>query len=62
MNFNCIFASCNYKRNDVKEEEFLKHLKEGHWDEISDISKKENISIKMVEMMSISNSKVFINS
>ncbi len=62
MNFNCIFASCNYKRNDVKEEEFLKHLKEEHRDEILDISKKENISIKMVEMMSTSNSKVFINS
>jgi len=37
-------------------------LKEEHHDEISDISKKENISIKMAEMMVTSNSKVFINS
>jgi hypothetical protein len=29
---------------------------------MSDISKKENIPIKMAEMITISNSKVFINS
>ena len=26
MNFNCVFPSCNYKRNDIEEEEFLIHL------------------------------------
>ena len=62
MNFNCVFPSCNYKRNDIEEEEFLKHLKEEHYNEMADISKKENIPIKMVEMMTVSNSKVFINS
>jgi len=62
LNFNCVFPSCNYKRNDIEEEEFLKHLKEEHQNEMLDISKKENIPIKMVEMMTISNSKVFINS
>ncbi|MDH3204802.1 MAG: hypothetical protein OEL81_09025 [Nitrosopumilus sp.] len=62
MNFNCVFPSCNYKRNDIEEKEFLKHLKEEHHNEMSDISKKENMSIKMAEMITISNSKVFINS
>ena len=62
MNFNCIFTSCNYKRNNTEEEEFLKHLREEHHNEILDISKKENISIKMAEMIATSNSKVFINS
>ena len=62
MNFNCVFASCIYKRNDIEEEEFLKHLKEEHHDEILDISNKENIPIKMAEMITVSNSKVFINS
>ena len=62
MNFNCIFSSCNYKRNDIEEEEFLKHLKEEHHNEMLDISKKENIPIKTAEMMTVSNSKVFINS
>ena len=62
MNFNCIFPSCNYKRNDIEEEEFLKHLKEEHQNEILDTSKKEEIPVKMVEMMAISNSRVFINS
>ncbi|MGY5149075.1 MAG: hypothetical protein ACW9W3_03345 [Candidatus Nitrosopumilus sp. bin_68KS] len=62
MNFNCIFSSCNYKRNDIEEEEFLKHLKDKHHDEILDISNKENMSVKMAEMITVSNSKVFINS
>ncbi|QLH03063.1 hypothetical protein C5F47_05630 [Nitrosopumilus cobalaminigenes] len=62
MNFNCIFPSCNYKRNDIEEEEFQKHLEEEHGNEIKDISEKESIPIKMAEMMTISNSKVFINS
>jgi predicted small metal-binding protein len=61
LNFNCIFSSCDYKRNDV-EEDFLKHLKEEHNNEIIDISKKETIPIKMAEMIAVSNSKVFINS
>ncbi len=62
MNFNCVFESCNYKRNDIEEEEFLIHLKDVHHDEMLDISKKENIPIKIAEMMTVSNSKVFINS
>ena len=62
MNFNCVFPTCNYKRNNIEEEEFLKHLKETHHNELLDISKKENIPITMAEMITISNSKVFINS
>jgi hypothetical protein len=61
LNFNCVFPSCDYKRNDIEEEEFLKHLKDEHSNEMSEISEKENIPIKMVEMMTVSNSKVFIN-
>ena len=62
MNFNCIFPSCDYKQNDIEEEEFLMHLKEEHDKDMQDISKKEKMSIKMAEMITISNSKVFINS
>ena len=62
LNFNCIFTSCGFKQNNVEEEEFLKHLSEKHSDEILEISKKENMSIKAVEMITISNSIVFINS
>ncbi|AJW71024.1 hypothetical protein NADRNF5_1338 [Nitrosopumilus adriaticus] len=62
MNFNCVFTSCNYKRNDIEEKEFIKHLKELHVDEILDISNKENIPVSMAEMIIVSNSKVFINS
>lgn len=62
MNFNCVFPFYNYKRNDIEEKEFLKHLKEEHHNEMLNISKKENIPIKMAEMMTVSNSKVFINS
>jgi len=62
LNFNCVFPSCNYKRNDIEEDDFLKHLKDEHRDEMKEISEKENIPIKMAEMMTISNSKVFINS
>ena len=62
MNFNCIFTTCNYKQNNVEESEFLKHLQDEHTKEIIDISKKENMSIKAVEMITISNSRVFINS
>jgi len=62
LNFNCIFPSCSFKCNDIEEEEFLKHLNEEYHDEMLDISKKENISIKMAEMITVSNSRVFINS
>ena len=61
MNFNCVFPSCDYKRNGI-EEEFLNHLKEEHHSEMLDVSMKENMPINMVEMITISNSKVFINS
>jgi hypothetical protein len=37
-------------------------LRETHHAEMENSSEKENISIEMIEMMSISNSKVFINS
>ena len=62
MNFNCIFTTCNFKQNNIEESEFLKHLQDEHTKEIIDISKKENMSIKAVEMITISNSIVFINS
>ena len=45
-----------------EEKEFLKHLDEVHHNEIIDISKNENIPVKMVEMITVSNSTVFINS
>jgi hypothetical protein len=62
LNFNCIFTSCSFKQNDVEEEEFLNHLNKEHHDEILEISKKENIPIKMAEMIVVTNSTVFINS
>ena len=62
LNFNCIFSSCSFKCNNVDEDEFLKHLNKEHRDEILEISKKENISIKMAEMIAVTNSTVFINS
>jgi len=62
LNFNCIFTSCSFKQNNVEEEEFLKHLSEDHPDEIIDISKKENIPIKIAQMIAVTNSTVFINS
>ena len=62
LNFNCIFTTCNFKQNNIEESEFLKHLQDEHTKEIIDISKKENMSIKAVEMITISNSRVFINS
>ena len=61
LNFICIFTTCNYKQNNIEESEFLKHLQDEHTKEIIDISKKENMSIKAVEMITISNSRVFIN-
>ena len=60
-NFNCVFPECDYKRNDIEEKEFLKHLKEEHYDEILEVAKKENMSVETVEMMTVSNSKIFIN-
>ena len=62
LNVNCIFSSCDFKRNNIEEKEFLKHLSDEHSDEILEISKKENMSIKAVEMITTSNSTVFINS
>ena len=62
MNFNCVFPTCDYKENNIEEKEFLQHLKEKHHDEMKSISEKENISIGIAEMITISNSKVFINS
>ena len=62
LNFNCVFPLCPFKCNNVEEIEFLKHLKEEHSNELLKISKKENMSIKAVEMITTSNSSVFINS
>ncbi len=62
MNFNCIFPNCTFKQNNIMEEEFLQHLNDVHYDEILDSSEKENIPVEAVRMMSVSNSKVFINS
>ena len=62
LNINCIFSSCDFKQNNIEEKDFLKHLSETHSNEILEISKKENMSIKAVEMITISNSIVFINS
>jgi hypothetical protein len=62
LNFNCIFPSCSFKCNDIEEEVFLKHLNEKHPKDMQDISKKENMPIKAVQMITISNSTVFINS
>ena len=62
LNVNCIFLSCDFKRNNIEEKDFLNHLIEKHSDEMLEISKKENMSIKAVEMISMSNSIVFINS
>jgi len=62
LNFNCVFPSCDFKENDIEEEEFLKHLNDVHHDEMVEVSERENIPIKMVEMISVSNSTVFINS
>jgi hypothetical protein len=61
VNFNCVFSSCSYKRNGIEEKEFLIHLKDQHYAEMLEISKKENMPINMVEMITISSSRVFIN-
>jgi len=45
-----VFPLCHFKCNNVEEIEFLKHLKEEHSDELLKISKKENMSIKAVEI------------
>jgi len=62
LNINCIFSSCDFKHNNIEETDFLKYLSEKHSDEILEIAKKENMSIKAVEMITVSNSTVFINS
>ena len=62
MNFNCVFPSCDFKENDITEEDFLNHLREKHHNEISAVAKNEGMPVKMIEMMSVSNSRVFINS
>ena len=62
MNFNCVFPKCDFKANDIEEEEFLAHLRNTHQKELEEVSKKEEIPINMIEMMTVSNSKVFINS
>jgi hypothetical protein len=56
-----VFSSCSYKRNGIEEKEFLIHLKDQHYAEMLEISKKENMPINMVEMITISSSRVFIN-
>ena len=55
-------SALNLQMLSDSEEIFLQHLREFHLSELKDISKKENIPIETVEMITISNSKVFINS
>ena len=62
MNFNCIFPTCDFKQNNIEEKEFIEHLKQKYHNEMIDIAKKEDISIKVAEMITTSNSIVFINS
>jgi len=61
LNFRCAFPSCSFRRNDIEEKEFLEHLNKEHHDEMLDISKKENMPIKALEMITVSNSTIFIN-
>lgn len=60
MNFNCVF-DCGFKKNNISEDEFVTHLREKHSNELEIVTKREEIPISMAEMMSVSNSKVFIN-
>lgn len=57
-----MFPDCDYKKNNILESEFVIHLSDKHSGELKTVSAKENIPIDMVRMMTISNSKVFINS
>lgn len=57
-----MFPDCDYKEDNIKEEEFLNHLREDHHNELLSISEKEKIPISIAEMITVSNSKVFINS
>jgi len=57
-----VFPDCDYKKNNILESEFVIHLSDKHSGELKTVSAKENIPIDMVRMMTISNSKVFINS
>jgi hypothetical protein len=62
VNFHCVFEGCNFKADNIEESEFQKHLDDKHPDELLDISNKENIPLETVSMITVSNSKVFINS
>jgi hypothetical protein len=62
MNFNCVFPECSYKQNNITEQEFLDHLKNTHQKQIQETADKENIPLDTITMMTVSNSKVFINS
>ena len=52
---------CGFKKNNIAESEFVIHLKEKHGKELEIVAKREDIPVSMAEMMSVSNSKVFIN-
>ncbi|QUC64168.1 hypothetical protein NsoK4_06900 [Nitrosopumilus sp. K4] len=62
MNFNCVFPDCSFKQNNIEEKDFVDHLRESHKDQIKEIAEKQDIPIHMAEMITTSNSKVFINS
>ena len=62
LNFRCVFEACNFKANNIEESEFQKHLNDIHHDELLEISAKENMPIETATMITVSNSKVFINS
>jgi hypothetical protein len=52
---------CGFKKNNIEESEFVTHLREKHGKDLELVAKKENIPVSMAEMISVSNSKVFIN-
>ena len=62
MNFNCVFPNCNFKENNIEEDDFIRHLNENHEQEMLEISQKEDMPINAVIMITVSNSRVFINS
>jgi hypothetical protein len=61
MNFNCTFPECHYKQNSITEQEFLEHLNDTHLKQMQDAAEKEGLPLDTVTMMTVSNSKVFIN-
>lgn len=55
IEFQCIFPSCNCKHDGIEKGRFLRHLRVAHHNETLEISKKENMPIKITEMTGLSN-------